>query len=297
VDAGSLQRVFFSFLFFSVIWGLIWFGLKNLLLKHTVGFTKEERRAAFSSRMDRPFDVADLVARYSERKIRVVDMIGRRGRFITLQFSVLLSLYWNIAEGRSKSFATGFLGDSLADAVILNWVGLALFYPNNIISRAFWGAQSRVMDGELARANCLLITTLWSVFKFVMVPIGSQLQGLFPPEQFAPLFILIWGCYTAADGASEIFGSLFGRQTIRVRGVGDVNRKSVVGTLAGFACALALAVWVVQAHQLPAPWLGLAFVVSLSSSFVELYSPRGTDDFTIATTNALWCWAFGAWVL
>jgi hypothetical protein len=37
--------------------------------------------------------------------------------------------------------------------------------------------------------------------------------------------------------------------------------------------------------------------VSLSSSFVELYSPRGTDDFTIATTNALWCWAFGAWVL
>jgi len=38
---------------------------------------------------------------------------------------------------------------------------------------AFYGAQSRVMDGSLARANCLLITTLWSAFKFVMVPIGS----------------------------------------------------------------------------------------------------------------------------
>ncbi len=39
--------------------------------------------------------------------------------------------------------------------------------------RVFYGAQSRVMDGSLARANCLLITTLWSAFKFVMVPIGS----------------------------------------------------------------------------------------------------------------------------
>jgi hypothetical protein len=29
---------------------------------------------------------------------------------------------------------------------------------------------------------------------------------------------------------------------------------------------------------------------------LELFSPRGTDDFTMATANALICWAFGAWM-
>ncbi len=45
------------------------------------------------------------------------------------------------------------------------------------------------------------------------------------------------------------------------------------------------------------PWIGLAVVIALSNCLVELYSPRGTDDFTMATTNALLCLAFGAWVL
>ena len=43
--------------------------------------------------------------------------------------------------------------------------------------------------------------------------------------------------------------------------------------------------------------IGLAFVIALSNCLVELYSPRGTDDFTMATVNALICWGFGALVL
>jgi dolichol kinase len=100
----------------------------------------------------------------------------------------------------------------------------------------------------------------------------------------------------AADGFSEVIGSLFGRQTIRVRGVGDVNRKSVAGTVGGFLASLALCLWVVQGSGLPFPWIGLAVVVSLSNAILELYSPRGTDDMTMATANALLCWAFGAWL-
>ena len=57
---------------------------------------------------------------------------------------------------------------------------------------------------------------------------------------------------------------------------------------------MALVVW---QQGLPLPWLGLALVVSLSNTFFELFSPRGTDDFTMATANALLCWAFGVWVL
>jgi hypothetical protein len=38
-------------------------------------------------------------------------------------------------------------------------------------------------------------------------------------------------------------------------------------------------------------------VISISNSLLELFSPRGTDDFTMATTNALICWAFGALII
>jgi hypothetical protein len=61
-----------------------------------------------------------------------------------------------------------------------------------------------VMDGGLARANCLLITTRWAGFKFIMVPIGAKLAGIIPPSAFAAVFAMIWGSYMAADGLSEI---------------------------------------------------------------------------------------------
>jgi hypothetical protein len=55
-------------------------------------------------------------------------------------------------------------------------------------------------------------------------------------------------------------------------------------------------VWIVTAHGLGTPWLALSLVLAISNTVFELYSPRGTDDFTMATANALICWAFGAWL-
>jgi hypothetical protein len=297
LDAGAIGRVLSGVLFFYVIWGFIWFGVKTLLLKYVVGFSKEERREAFSSRMSKPYELTDILARHSERRIRIVDMIGRRGRFITLAMAGFFYLYGRIATERPDTFANGFLQDNLLDAVLTTWIFLAFYYGNNVLAAAFYGPQSRIMDGVLARANCVLITSLWMVFKFVMVPIGRQLAAIFPSEQFVVVFSLIWGSYIVTDTLAEVGGSLFGRQTIRVRGVGDVNRKSIGGTVTGFAGALVFCVGMVAAHQLPLPWFGLAVVIAASNSLVELYSPRGTDDFAMATTNALICWAFGALVL
>ena len=58
--------------------------VKTLLLRRFAGFSADECRRAFASRMHEPYDVADLVRRHPERRIRIADMIGRRGRFITL---------------------------------------------------------------------------------------------------------------------------------------------------------------------------------------------------------------------
>jgi hypothetical protein len=293
-DSAALVRVAWGILLFNVVWGFIWFGVKTLLLKHVAGFSKEERRQAFSSRMDAPFEVAAFVAEHSERKIRIIDMIGRRGRFITLAAGGFFYLYINQQSNPSPAFVTGFTQDNLFDAVVSGWVFLAFYYSNGFLAAAMYGPQSRVMDGVLARANCLLITTLWAAFKFILVPVGAQLATLFRPAEFAVVFALIWGSYIACDAFAEIGGSLFGRQSIRVRGIGDVNRKSIAGTVAGFTASLVLCVSVVLSQSLPTSWLVLAVVISVSNTALELWSPRGTDDFTMATSNALICWVFGA---
>ncbi len=294
ITGAGIARVAAGVAFFYILWGFIWYGVKTLLLKYLVGFSKEERRQAFSSRMDAPYDVSDIVTRHSERRIRIIDMIGRRGRFITLAAAGFFYLYTTVAAEPTPRFASAFLSENLFDAVLTNWIFLAFFYRNGFLAAAFYGPQSRIMDGVLARANCLLITTLWAVFKFVMVPLGMVLVSLFPPEQFAAVFAMIWGSYIAADSFAEIGGALYGRQTLRVWGIGDVNRKSVGGTLTGFAASLLLCVLVVLTNELPSSWLALAVAISVSNTVLELVSPRGTDDFTMATANALICCAFGA---
>jgi hypothetical protein len=297
VDLQAIIRVLVGVLIFYVLWGLIWYAVKALLLAKWVGFSKEERRQAFSSRMDAPFDVAAFVQRHSERRIRIADMIGRRGRFLTLAMAGFYYLYLQVAAKPSPDFATVFLQDNLFDAVAISWIFLAFYYGNGWLAAAFYGPQTRVMDGALGRANCLLITTLWAAFKFVMLPIGRGLARAFSPGEFAMVFALIWGSYLVADGLSEIGGALFGKQQLRVWGVGDVNRKSIGGTVTGLVGALVFSLALVVSYGQPPAWIGLAVVLAVSTTLIELYSPRGTDDFFMATANALICLAFGMFIV
>jgi hypothetical protein len=246
--------------------------------------------------MSQPFDLNGLLRRYSERRIRITDMIGRRGRFITLAGAMCFILYAQLAAGKSDNFATAFTSQSLFDQVVTNWIFLACFYVNGFVGAILYGAQTRIMDGVLARANCMAIVTLWALFKFVLIPIGAELATLYPREQFALLFALIWVTYIVVDTFAEVGGSLYGTMKIRVRGIGDVNRKSYAGTVTGLVAGLAFSVGIVLLNRLSGAYLALAVTVSLSSTVLELVSPRGTDDFTMATGNALICWAFGAWV-
>ena len=297
IDGQTALRVGWSILIITVLWGFIWLGIKALLLAKVAKFTREERRAAFGSRMREPYDVADQVARHSERRIRIIDMIGRRGRFITLGAAGVVYLFTMVDETRPANFAYAFLNANMLDGVITLWVFLSVFWSTNWFAAAVYGPQSRIMDGVLGRANCLSLMTLWALFKFVMVPIGAQLYTLYTPQHFALVFMLIWGSYMITDTLSEVGGSLYGTQKIRVIGLGDVNRKSIAGTVTGFIGGLVLCVSLVGANSPGGAWFGLAVTIAISNSVLELWSPRGTDDFTMATANALICWAFGAWVV
>lgn len=282
---------------FHLFWGLIWYGVKNLLLKYMVGFSRDERRAAFSSRLQAPFDVAALTARYSERRIRIADMIGRRGRFATIAMAGFFYFYLQVSDQQTPQFATLFLQSNLLDAVVTSWTFLLLFRSDGWLAAMLYGSAARVMDGVLARSNMLLITTLWAAFKFVMVPLGAGLAEAYPAHLFGVVFALVWGSYIVADALAEIGGSLYGRQRLRVWGIGDVNRKSVGGTLTGFAGCLAFCLWLVWANDLPPSWIGLALAIAVTNTVVELYAPRGTDDFFMATVNAVVCLLFAGVVV
>lgn len=293
----GLARVAVGLSIMGVLWGWLWYGIRSLLLARAVGLSAEERRAVFRSRMDGSFDLRSFLARHSERRIRIVDMIGRRGRFITIGSLGFAYIYSRVAQEPTPAFLAMGLQENLVDAVVYSWVMLATYYTSGFLGRVFYGAQMRIMDGTLARANCLLITMLWSVAKFLILPIGARLAVLFPPSTYAALFAFVWLSYMAGDTASEVIGSLFGKQKLRVWGIGEVNRKSVAGTWACFLASLALCVGIAAAQGLPRAWFGLALVIAVSNTLFELFSPRGTDDFTMATANALVCWAFGAFVL
>jgi len=288
-------RVAIGFVVFWFFWSWAFYRLKRFLLKR-IGFDNHALEQVFASRLE-GFELEELLASRSERAIRIVDMIGRRSRTVAMVALGFFFMYKAIGQDpRPESLAMG-LESNLLESIAFGWWGIVTYHMNGFLGRVSFGAHARVMDGVQARANVLCIATLWNAFKFVMIPIGFQLALVFPPERYAAVFGLIWLSYAACDFASEIVGSLVGRQVLRVWGLGDVNRKSVAGTVAGFVSGLAVSLLIVNADGLGAAWYGLAVVIAVVNTLVELYSPRGTDDFTMATCNALVCWAFGALAL
>src|SRR5258708_6808494 len=150
--------------------------------------------------------------------------------------------------------------DNLFDAVALSWLTLAFFASDGFMGKVMFGSQTRLMDGVLGRANCLLITTLWNAFKFVMVPLSVQLAAHYPPAQLVAVITFLWGSYPAVASVPELVGSLFGHQTLHVWGLGDVNRKSLEGTAAAFIGSMAVCLSVVFLQHLPSSWIALAIV-------------------------------------
>jgi hypothetical protein len=295
VTGELIVGLIIGFLVFWVGWSWLFYRLKRYLLKRA-GFDERELQQVFSNRLA-GFDLESLIGRYSERKIRIADMVGRRGRTFAGIFMGFYFMYKGLGQKpTAESMAFG-LESNLLEGMVFAWWGVITFYSNGILGRIHYGAQARLMDGVLGRANALCIGTLWHAFKFAMIPLGFALAKVFPPASYAAVFALIWFSYLSCDFASEIFGALFGKQAIRVWGLGDVNRKSMFGTVAGLVAALLANAAIVFANGLPPTWYGLAGVLALTSTALELWSPRGTDDFTMATGNALVCWAFGAWLL
>jgi hypothetical protein len=291
VSWSKLGQLAFSILLFFGIYSYAFYGLKYWLLKRA-GLSQPDLKSVFGNRL-RDFELEALLSRHSERTLRIIDMIGRRGRMLVLVVASFGFVYARIRDNPSPDSLLIGLQSSLLDAVVMSWWMVLTFHSNGPLGHMCYGAHARVLDGILGRANVLCIGTLWNAFKFVMIPIGSQLTTVYPPRTYAVLYAFIWLSYATADFAAEIFGSIWGKHSIRVWGLGDLNRKSWVGVGAAFVCTLSLNWILVAANGLSISWWVLGALIALLNPIVELVSPRGTDDFTMATSNALFCLGFG----
>jgi hypothetical protein len=285
-DRATLLRITAFSTVFLLLYGWVWYRIRRALLLRVAGLSDGELAAVFSSRMDRPFDLPAILSAHQERRIRVIDMVGRRGRSLTLAFVYMGFVYARIASGQEPRFLTAAFADGLLDAIVVSWFYVSAFFSNGFLGRIVYGAPARIMDGSLGRANLLSVVTLWNAFKFVMVPISAQLEPLFSRHHYAALFGFVWLSYQAADTLAEVVGCAIGRQRLRVWGIGAVNRKSLAGTIACFFGSLGVCLTLVWINNLPSSWLALALAISVSNTVLELFSPRGTDDFTISNSRA-----------
>jgi hypothetical protein len=188
VDLETVTRIAGFTALFMLLYGWAWYRIRRALLRRVAGFTERELEAVFGPRLDTTFDLPALLAAHSERRIRIIDMIGRRGRSLTLASIYTAYVYLRIGTGQEPRFLTAALADGVLDALVMSWFYVGTFYANGLGGRIVYGAPSRIMDGTLGRANLLSIVMLWNAFKLVMVPLGTQIAPLFPHRHYAAIF-------------------------------------------------------------------------------------------------------------
>jgi hypothetical protein len=138
---------------------------------------------------------------------------------------------------------------------------------------------------------------LWSVFKFLMVPIGFQLAGLFPPATYAVLFATRVAVLHRERRRRRDRGLAL-RQA-EAAGLGHRRGEQEVdrGTWACFARSLAICSGLVVANGLRPSGLRSCVAISISNTVFELFSPRGTDDFTMGRrTRRVMLRRSGRWI-
>ena len=96
------------------------------------------------------------------------------------------------------------------------------------------------------------------------------------------------------DGLGEIIGCIWGKQKMKVWGIGEINKKSWLGTIFVFLGTFGSITLYVFYGKLALHYFLLAFLISIVSSILELISPRSMDNIIMPSANIL---IFQAWIV
>lgn len=261
-------------------------------LLRRLGVTLKDRQVIFSNRKNN-FNLAHFVAKYGDRILRIADGLSRKLLHI---FSGLWHLaFLNLViKDTQIAWQAAFIKSLIVIALC------SLSYSSNKVfglAGVMYGATSRIRDGVEGRKN-FFIAQLAFLNLYVLVFIEYIARNNISNKDnliFFSFFIFL--PLIIGDALGEIIGTIWGRQKIRVWGVGQINRKSVLGTVSVFLGSLIPLLLIVSLNNLPFQWWLLCLSVAITTSIIELIAPRSTDNFFIPVGNALVCLIFAVYFL
>ncbi|MEL6778762.1 MAG: hypothetical protein AAFO06_16045 [Cyanobacteria bacterium J06597_16] len=263
------------------------FACFKWMLMSYIGMTKGDRTLVFSNRT-RYFDLDYFVERYGDQRLRVVDGLSRKLLHIVAGFWQLMILHLVVKDTEAALIAT------LTYQIFVLMLSSISYRSNKILGLAgvMYGASSRIRDGIYGRKN--LFAARCAFLNLIPLALIDHIarNSVADPSTLVVFSFFVFLPLTIGDAMGEVVGSTWGKQKLKVWGIGEINRKSVLGTAAVFFGSLVPLLLVDAFNQLPWPWWLLALAVSTLTTLIELFAPRGTDNFFIPVGNATVCLTF-----
>lgn len=189
------------------------------------GMSPEDYELAKGSRdLWTPDTLKHFICQYGERKIQAFDLINRRSAHV---WGVLIN--W--------TFIVPFViptGSVRVTAVLFYNLVKVIIVTFNITASGLLGlflfVGARVRDGKFARWNNAVVHVVQLGF-FPLIMLIMQSSHVHPEHQ---KFLLAYSFQPVAwgDAAAEIIGSLFGKHSFQVSGLGEINKKTWEGCAA-----------------------------------------------------------------
>lgn len=225
----------------------------------------------------------------TEKKIRTVDAWTKKISHTYDGLLVFIISSESFAEGENTSETY-----SLAYGISLIYMILYVlsYGDNGSLAWIIYGAKARIMDGFLGRENEIFGYMFDKYMLPASVPLLLWLQDAAGDTRVVYLSWYIFMPIIIGDSFAEIIGSTWGKQKIKVWGMGEVNTKSWEGTLAMFFSSLVILLVVNAYVGLPWPWYIFAIINCAVATAVELYAYRSTDNVCMMVFSSLLAIAF-----
>lgn len=276
----------------TIIYFGIWAGkevflniFKYWLMVHVFRMTKEHYHLIIGPRSEwTGKEVSMILSCYDKRKIKIMDAINRRTGHTVINIFRITFYVW-VCDTNELRLKTAILQLPIISALkIMTESGDRFF---DIGRYVFQG--SRVFDGRYGRFN-LVVVNFWAyagrIIMFQLL-VRSDMSDDAKAVLFGlAMMPLLWG-----DSFGEIIGSFYGKIQFQVRGLGDVNTKTVEGTVAVFVSSfVAQMIMYYYIFNLKTADdffvyhpVYVFFYTCVIAAFVESAAPRSTDNFFLQT--------------
>jgi len=278
-----------TILYFS-LWGTkeVFLNIfKYWLMVHAFGISKADYNLIIGPRSSWTGEEVPLLCKtYGRKRIKIMDAINRRmGHTVINIFRIIFYVY--LCDNNELRLKTAILQLPIISTLkVLTESGHHFFDIGRYI---FQG--SRVFDGKYGRFN-LVVVNFWAyagrIIMFQLLVQADQTDHAKSILFGLSMMPLLWG-----DSFGEIIGSFFGKLTFQVRGLGDVNTKTVEGTFAVFASSFVAQIfmyyYIFELSSNSGFFIYHPIIVFLYTciiaAFVESAAPRSTDNFFLQTLS------------